>query len=198
MSDELFEIAFSGQIAEGADLEAVKLQIGKIFKADENRIAQMFSGRRVIIKRQADEATVAKYQSAFKKAEAICEIKPLSEDQSAENQSEIEKPPQAQATTSTSASIESTEDYVSKYAESDQVPQALLTDPLGIEGGQIEALDTELAPVGSQMQHQIKEQQAPTIDISGIDVAPVGSDLITKSEDEPPPPPDTTGLTMAD
>ncbi len=78
MSEKLFEIAFSGQIADGADLQSVKLKIAKIFKADEDRLAQMFSGRRVLIKRQADEITMVKYRGAFQKAGAICEIVNLS------------------------------------------------------------------------------------------------------------------------
>lgn len=193
MSDKLFEIAFSGQIAEGADLATVKQIIGKMFKADENRLAQMFSGRRVVIKRQVDEATATKYSAAFQKAGAICEIKAI-----AENPPEVAKPPQVQPAAVAPDTATSEQEYVSKYAESDQVPQALLSDPLGINGGQIDDLDTDLAPVGSQLLDQIKEDQPPTIDISGIDVAPVGSDLTTKPEEEPPPPPDTTGITMAD
>ena len=77
MADPQFEIAFSGQIAEGADLATVKQNISKLFNADAERLEQMFSGKRVLIKRAADEATMAKYRGAFQKAGAVCEIREL-------------------------------------------------------------------------------------------------------------------------
>lgn len=194
MADELFEIAFSGQIAEGVDLQTVKLQIGKIFKADENRLAQLFSGKRVIIKRQADEATVAKYRVAFERVGAVCEVNPLSQPTTT-----IESEPEQQtAEVAATPDTPSAENYQSKYPESDLVPQALLSVPLGIKAETIQDLAADIAPVGSQMQHQIKEDPEPNFDLNGLEVAPTGSDLSTGPKDEPPPPPDTSGLTMAD
>ncbi len=193
MTGKLFEIAFSGQIVEGADFETVKRHIAKIFKADDKRLAQLFSGRRVLIKRQVDEITAAKYRGAFQKAGAICEVKTLFESPAEPVESNVAPPVR-----SAPISPAKDEDYASKYAESERVPDALLTDPLGVKGESIADLGADIAPVGSQMQHQITEDEAPNIDISGIDVAPVGSDLSTGPEDEPPPPPDTSGLTMAD
>jgi len=34
MSDELFEVAFSGQIEDGVDLDEVKAKVATLFKAD--------------------------------------------------------------------------------------------------------------------------------------------------------------------
>jgi len=193
MAEKLFDIAFSGQIADGADLQAVKQKIGKIFKADETRLAKMFSGRRVFIKRQADEITMIKYRGALQKAGAVCEIVDLS----GEIEDAPDKPSQAVNKSPETPQVSDSE-YVSKYPESDEVPQALLTIPLDVNGENIEDLPADVAPVGSSMQHQIKEVNEPEIDISGIDVAPVGSDMSLNKGGEAPPPPDTSGLTMAD
>ena len=57
MSDQLFEVAFSGQISEGANPDEVKARVGKMFNADETKLAQLFSGRRVVIKKNIDQAT---------------------------------------------------------------------------------------------------------------------------------------------
>jgi len=189
MSEKIFEIAFSGEIMPGADLETVKRKIATVFKADEARLAQLFSGRRMLIKRQADEITMIKYRGAFQKAGAICEVVELNEPVA---------PAPAAAKPVTRPVPSQSAAYVSKYPESDLVPQALLTEPLGIRGENIEELAAEVAPVGSPMQHQIKEVKAPVIDTSGIDVAPVGSTLTTRKGEQPPPPPDTSGLSMAD
>lgn len=185
MSDELFEIAFSGQIIEGYDRETVKKQIGQIFKADPARLEQMFSGRRVIIKREADEATSTKYRSAFKKCGAVCEVRALKKEHAEEDsQSSAHKP--------------DSEAYVSKYPESDQVPQALLSDPLGISADSIPSLDADIAPVGSPMLDHPPETPEPSFDLDGLEVAPVGSTLSQSANQEPPTIPDTSGLTMAD
>ncbi|MEH6366970.1 MAG: hypothetical protein V7764_11930, partial [Pseudomonas marincola] len=41
-----FEIAFAGQLVPGADPVKVKANLAKLFQADEQRIALLFSGRR--------------------------------------------------------------------------------------------------------------------------------------------------------
>lgn len=194
MNEKYFEIAFSGVIAEDADLEKVKLQIGKLFKADESRLAHLFSGHTVIIKRQVDEATAAKYRGAFERAGAICEVLPLSPSTTATESASGQQAAQPAASTDAS----SAENYQSKYPESDLVPQALLSNPLGARAETIQDLVTDIAPVGSPMQHQIKEDPEPSFDLSGLEVAPTGSVLSLSSNDEPPPPPDTTGLSIAD
>ena len=195
MSEEFFEIAFSGQVVEGADLATVRSQIGKIFKADEQRLAQLFSGRRVLIKRRADSPTMAKYRGAFERAGAVCEIRSLSDSNPAV--SPASSPATSQHPVSNNNAAEAVP-YQSRYPESDQVPQALLSDPLGIQGEQIAELHAEIAPIGSQMQHQIKEVPPANFDLHGLEIAPVGSMLSTGIEDTPPPPPDTSGLSLAD
>ena len=65
MSDQLFEVAFSGKISEGADLDDVKTKVGKMFSADEAKLAQLFSGKRIVIKKNVDQATATKYKTAF-------------------------------------------------------------------------------------------------------------------------------------
>ncbi len=191
MSSDLFEVTFSGKIEEGKDLESVRQLISKIFKADEARLEKMFSGQRVMIKRQANEATANKYRAAFKKAGAICDVTPLSI--ASDNLASDKEVPTAANTTS-----EMSEDYSSKYPESDIIPEALIKIPLDVTADQIQDLDADVAPAGSQMQDEIHEDAEPSIDISGIDVAPVGSQISTAEEKTPPAPPDISGITMAD
>lgn len=197
MSEQLFEIAFSGRIAEGAELETVKLHIAKIFKADAARMEQLFSGKRMIIKRSVDASTAAKYRGAFEKVGAICEVMAVGSAPAATGSAVVathdEKP-----VTQASEGAPGAEDYVSRYPESDEVPQALLTEPLGVKGNEIPDLAADIAPVGSMMQHQIKEDPVPDIDTTGFDIAPVGSTLSSDDKKPAPPPPDTTGLTLAD
>jgi len=187
MSDELFEVAFSGQIRDGAELDEVKAKVGKMFRADDAKIAHMFSGKRVVIKKSLDKEGAAKYASAFKNAGARCEVRSMSGD-----------PPQARAASPSAPPKPATlkVDYTSTQNMSAVVAPPPQVDPLGITGDQIEDLPATVAPVGSEMQDEIKETPEPDIDITGFNVAPVGSDIGPKKKEEDPPPPDTSGMAI--
>ena len=190
MSDQLFEVAFSGQISEGANLEEVKARVGKMFNADDAKLAQLFSGKRIVIKKNIDQATATKYKTALNRAGAECEISsPGGEATAAQPAAATPAEPAAK---SAPVSVEYETSYDGEVAPPPQ------TDPLGISGDQIEDLAVSIAPVGSELQDEYKEPEEPAIDITGFDIAPVGSDLSEGKKEKEPPPPDTSGITLAD
>ena len=189
MSDELFVVAFSGQIREGAELDEVKAKVGKMFKADDAKIAHMFSGKRVVIKKDLDKEAAAKYANAFKNAGARCEVRPMSGDAPQAKAASPAAPPKPKP-----ATLEV--DYTSTQNMSAVVAPPPQVDPLGITGDQIEDLPATVAPVGSEMQDEIKEVPEPDIDVTGFDVAPVGSDIGSNKKEEDRPPPDTSGMAV--
>jgi hypothetical protein len=195
MSDELFEVAFSGKISEGADLDEVKVRVGKMFKADDAKIAQMFSGKRIVIKRNLDKAAAVRYANAFKKAGAVCEVKPMS-GAVATRPAKIATPsPPAEKSAIPVATLQVDFTTTQNFGEPAPPPN---TDPLGISGDQIEDLSATVAPVGSEMQDEIKEVAEPDIDITEFKVAPVGSTIGTDKKEPDPPPPDTTGMAITE
>jgi len=194
MSDEKFEVAFSGEIAEDADLEQVKARVGQMFKADEAKLAHLFSGKRVVIKKDIDQQTANKYKAALNKAGALCEVKSLS----AAVASPVVETPSPASNAMDSTATESGNIKVTVPDIPVEVPDAPKTDPLHISAEDIEDLPITIAPVGSDVQDGIKEAVEPVLDISGLDMAPVGSDVSDKKEKDTPPPPDTTGLKIVD
>ncbi len=200
MSDQLFEVAFSGQISAGASLEEVKARVGKMFNADEAKLAQLFSGKRIVIKKNIDQATAAKYRTALTRAGAECEVIPMG------GATPASPPPAAPAGSNTAAApaaaaaTEPAAAAAQQYETGDygEVAPPPQTDPLGITGDQIEDLSASLAPVGSELQNDYEDVAEPQIDISGMDIAPVGTDLSEAKKEPEPPPPDTSGITMAD
>ena len=74
MDESLYEVSFSGQIQEGAELDAVKARIAKMFKADEATMAKLFSGKHIVIKKNLSAEAADKYSIAFTKAGAICDL----------------------------------------------------------------------------------------------------------------------------
>lgn len=188
MSDQLFEVAFSGQVNEDANLEDVKSRVAKMFNADEAKLAQLFSGKRIVIKKNIDRATAAKYQTALNRAGAQCEVAPMGG--GAPAQPAVADKPAAAAKPVAAVQIETSYDG--------EVPPPPQVDPLGINADEIEDLAATIAPVGSELQDEYREVAAPEFDLAGLEVAPVGSDLDTAPKKPEPPPPDTTGITMAE
>ena len=194
MSEQLFEVAFSGKLLEGADPDQVKSRVGKMFNADAAKVAQLFSGKRIVIKKNIDQATAAKYKTALNRAGADCEVKPMGapagEPAAAKGAPEAATPAAAE-TVKPAAPAKPAEPV--DYGDVEPPPQ---TDPLGITGDQIEDLAASLAPVGSDMQDSYETPAEPEFDLTGFDLAPVGADLDTAKKEAPPPPPDTTGLAL--
>ncbi len=195
MSDDLFEVSFCGEIRAGENPEDVKARVGKIFKANEGKIAQLFSGNRIVIRKNIDQQTAAKYKTALNRAGAECEINSMTPVPSTEAESPstalAEKPVNSPTETApVSASARAVD-----YGEVGPPPQ---TDPLGIKAEQIEDLSLSVAPVGSVLQDGIGDVAEPDIDIADFDVAPVGSTIGSGKKEIDPPPPDTSGISMAD
>ena len=79
MSDFLYEVVFYGQIHEDAELDAVKASIAKMFKTDQATTKYLFSGKRIVIKKNLSAEAADRYSEAFAKAGAICELAPIPE-----------------------------------------------------------------------------------------------------------------------
>lgn len=200
MIEELFEIAFEGEIVEGADLETVKLRIGQMFKADAERVQKMFSGQRVTIKRQADAGMVAKYRAAFEKAGAVCVVRSLAE---VEAEQQAAAQPAMPSKEVEPSSRDRAVEAANRQAASPQAEDATDLPPalqsrLRVRADQIPELDTDLAPVGSPVQHRIVEPPPFEIDTDGLVLAPAGSPLVTSPEPPTPPLPDTSGLSLTE
>jgi hypothetical protein len=201
MSEEQFEVALLGTAREGSDPEAVKARIGKMFNADGAKVEQLMSGRRVVIKKNVDQQTAQKCQEALHSVGAECEVRPLS----AASPEPAAPAAQAAAAPAPQPAPEPASEVVPEAARpsrSAESPATTLappqTDPLGITADQINDLSATLAPVGSELQSEIKVVPEPQFDLSGLEMAPVGSTLGEENKEPPPPIPDTSGLSLAD
>jgi uncharacterized protein YdgA (DUF945 family) len=74
MNELLYEVAFSGQIQEGAELKVVKARMARMFKADAATIEKLFSGRRIVIKKNLSAEAADKYSIALTNAGAVCDL----------------------------------------------------------------------------------------------------------------------------
>lgn len=178
-----FEIAFSGQILPGAELEQVKAAIARVFQADAALLARLFSGQRVVIKKGVDAVGLAKYQSAFERAGAVLEVRDLYE------QSIEEITPGLPAEDPTTES-ERTEGFA--------MLQVTPRDEYMAAFANVQAPDFGIAPLGDDLQPAPVETPAPQLDLSAISLAPVGSDMGQLSRVKTERAPDTTHFELLD
>ena len=191
MTTEQFDVTFSGKISDGADLQEVKKRVSKLFNADGVKLDQLFSGQRIVIKKDVDRKTAHRYESALRSAGAECDIRSTS---STGAESFAAAPPAAAVAAPTRIAPEASK-ASEPSAEATSPPQ---TEPLGINADQISELVATIAPAGSDLQSEIKVIPEPHYDLSGLDLAPVGSSLGEAKKDAAPRPPDSSGLSLLD
>lgn len=74
MEEHAYKIVFNGKIAAGQDPAEVKERLSRIFKLDEDRVEQLLSGSRLVLKRNLSQEAAVKYKQAFDQSGAVCSI----------------------------------------------------------------------------------------------------------------------------
>ncbi|BFN29140.1 hypothetical protein PSCT_01517 [Pseudomonas sp. SCT] len=187
----LYEIAFSGQLLPGARLEQVEANLTKLFQADAQRIALLFSGRRIVIKQNLDFAAVEKYRQAMERAGAQVEVKPMPVDVE-----EIELAPPPPATPA--ASVAPTPPAVTSANAAPAALKVTPRDEYMAAFADVEAPDFGIAPVGVDLQDARPEPEAPRVDLSQFSLAPVGSDMGELPRDTAGAVPDISHIKLQD
>ncbi|EWC41573.1 hypothetical protein [Stutzerimonas stutzeri] len=186
----LYEIAFSGQLLPGARLEQVEANLSKLFQADAQRIALLFSGRRIVIKQNLDYAAVEKYRQAMERAGAQAEVKPMPV---AVEEIELAPPPAPAA-----SDIDSAAAAASAPGEIPGMLRVTPRDEYMAAFVDVEAPDFGIAPLGADLQDARAPVQAPAVDLSGFSLAPVGSDMSERRRASDAQVPDVSHLKLVD
>ena len=75
MSQDKYRVIFKGEVQDGASPDDVKKKLAKILKLTDEKAAKLFSGKSIVIKKNASQETCKKIQAALTKAGAICKVK---------------------------------------------------------------------------------------------------------------------------
>ncbi|TWC28276.1 hypothetical protein FBY03_1388 [Pseudomonas sp. SJZ079] len=182
---DLYEIAFAGQLVPGAQLDQVKANLAKLFQADAQRIAMLFSGRRIVIKNNLDAAGAEKYRVTLARAGALIEV--LAMPVVVE---EVELAPPPAMPVPAQAGVQ----------PSESVPAGRLTvvprDEYMAAFAEVDAPDFGIAPLGDDLQDDKPEPQAPPLDLSQFSLAPAGSDMGQARAEPDAPGPDISHLKL--
>jgi hypothetical protein len=79
MAEARFRIVYKGEIAEGCELSTVKTSMAELFNTSVDKIEPLFSGKKVVIKRDLDLASASKYQQAMQGIGAVVVLEPMLE-----------------------------------------------------------------------------------------------------------------------
>lgn len=163
--EDRYRLVFRGEVLEGHHAAVVKKKLGVALKVDGARLEELFQGKPVVIKRDADTATSARYQAAFKRAGARLRVLPVAD-----------RTPQPEATP----------------APADNSAAALTVRPVGSlldaterpapRVVQVDISHLSLAAPGPLLPERTASA-APTVpDTSHFTLAEVGADLSTPTE----------------
>lgn len=183
----LYEIAFAGQLVPGAQVEQVKENVARLFQADAQRIALLFSGRRIVIKSNLDAAGAEKYRATLERAGAVAIVQAL--DAQIE-EVELAPPPVPQAVFAPAAPA------APVATNSRPGARVIPRDEYMAAFADVEAPDFGIAPVGSDLQEHKPDAKAPAVDLSQFSLAPVGSDMGQAKTSPAAPAPDTSHLKL--
>lgn len=74
---EQYSILFTGEIAQGNNLETVKNKVAAVFRINSSQVAALFTGKPVVVKENVDRQTALQYKAAFERAGAVCQLVPI-------------------------------------------------------------------------------------------------------------------------
>lgn len=75
-SEQQYDVVFRGDIAPGETLTVVRQRLGDLFRLDETRLNQLFSGRPVVLRRGLDQAGAERFRQVLEEAGALVQLRP--------------------------------------------------------------------------------------------------------------------------
>jgi hypothetical protein len=176
----LYEIVFSGQLVPGAQRERVEANLAKLFQADAQRVALLFSGRRLVLKNSLDQAAAEKYRATLERAGALAEMVDMHVDM---EEVELAPPPDAPG-----------------FNRAPQTNRRLQVEPRDVYMAafiEVDAPDFAIADIGSALQEPKAPVPAPRLDLSQMSLAPVGADMDPVKKPPAGPAPDTSHIKLS-
>lgn len=178
MAESNFDVIFQGQLLPGTDGVVVRAKLAALFKIDAARVEAMFSGQRVVIKKNVDAATAETYVAALNKAGAAAEM--------------IAVVMPAVVVASEPRAETPATPVVMTIAE----PGVLLVEPQPVTPPTFDTSALSLAAVGVNLVEP-SVKIAPQYDLSGLQLAPPGT-LLADAPSVPPAKIDTSGLSLSE
>ena len=189
MESEKFDLVFSGQIMPKQDLAVVKSNMANLFKISNAQVDVLFSGKKVVLKRNVDLTAANRYRVAIKKAGARVElvkshatapqpIKPASKT----DDPMMERPPAStgQGVAVSKANPISASTVTQKVSAKNTINEAVVEQASTHKPSTTSTL--KVLPVGEGLLVEKNSQHHADVDVPEFEVLDAGSDLLSESE----------------
>jgi hypothetical protein len=208
MSSVVYAIVFKGQILEGFETFSVKAHLAQMMNADAAKMATLFSGKQIVLKRTEDKQQAVKYGSALKKVGADVTVRVIKGQQasaagrgatpagSAEEGS-ITLAPNTGNLVEAKAEVPPPDLDLSGLSIAD-AGQGTLGEPRE-EMAKVEAPDFGLDAPGALLETLTDEVELLNPDTSDLSMADAGTDLLDpadRDQDPAPQAPDTSNIQL--
>jgi hypothetical protein len=180
--EERFRLSFRGELLDGQEGEAVRRRVAALLKLDPEKTESLFSGRAVVLKRDADRQTAAKYQAAFRRAGAKLRVERAATDATADTPSpapEAAAPRKPTLAERLAAQAEAAAEPRARAAEDRAAPPPA---PEAGDPGATAWTPAEVPKPGTAAGPARSEAAAAEPDPSDLTLAPVGADLLASHE----------------
>jgi len=208
----VFEVVFQGKVTAGSDIQQVRQNLGRMFKADDAKLNALFSGKTVVIKSGLDKATADKYLAALNKAGAQAEIREIG----AQKTAPVAKNPASfMAKDFSKPSLSSVaQAHSERQEEQEEAKAEKESEPVGIPVPEVEeassdevrqAMNTlaqqekkaeEPSPVEKTSASAAEQSNSPSVPETDFSLAPTGSMIPNEKKKEQEVVPDTDHLTV--
>ena len=159
-----YRVVFSGEVAEGKDVEEVKSEIGRVFRLDEAMVAKMFAIQRMVVKSDVDHETALKVQQAMSRCGGICHIEDMEEPSAASDAVPAVEEPESDI----ASGPEEAEVVAEVAADEEAEPENEATDESGVEiiEGSAVSDAPEAEVVEAFVEEQPEDAEEPDYDFS--------------------------------
>jgi len=69
-----YKLVFSGKISDSKEVEEVKRDLASLLGCPVSKVGPLFSGKRIILKKQLDQESARRYKEAFERVGALCQV----------------------------------------------------------------------------------------------------------------------------
>lgn len=194
--EERYRLVFRGEVLEGQHTAVVKKKLAQALGIkDEAKLEQMFAGKAVVIRKDADTKTAAKFQVAFKKSGARLRVLPVvlsMEELEAKEAAELAQAAQVKADRERADALAAQPDQV---GFNDTSAWALMPagSPVLAEEEREEIVPVEVPtdhisldkPAAFASEEAAEESEPVIIDAPDFDVAAVGAVMAPATSEEP-------------
>jgi hypothetical protein len=172
MTEQKIDIYFRGDIAPGEKIMDVRERLKKLFKADDEQMQRLFSGRPAVIRRNLDGPAAEQYSQAMLKAGALVELRPvepeIETDQASPDSAEIAP----ENLTDNQQAPASPEPGPAAQSKGDEKSSTKKTEGTAAD----QSGDFSIAPVGADM---LNEEERGEVEVVEVDISALSADAMS-------------------